>query len=138
MNLLVDHGIRTFVDLTAPHDNMAPYEHLIAEAGELRRLELQRVHHPIPDMGVLPTDAYDEILASARTGAARGGVYIHCWGGIGRTGTVAGCLLVDSGMSADEALGRITELRSVTKKSNMAAPQTHEQIEVIRQRSRTY
>ncbi|MEI2640237.1 MAG: protein-tyrosine phosphatase family protein [Microthrixaceae bacterium] len=93
---------------------------------------------PSQTWGCSATGDYEAIVESIRTARDQGGVYIHCWGGIGRTGTVAGCLLVDSGMSADEALGRITELRSVTKKSNMAAPQTHEQIEVIRQRSRTY
>ena len=31
-------------------------------------------------------------------------VYVHCWGGIGRTGTVVGCWLVRHGMTGDEAL----------------------------------
>lgn len=136
VNFLVDHGIRTFVDLTTPHDNMAPYEHLIAEAAQRRGIDLERVHHPIPDMGVLSEGDYEAIVESIRTARDQGGVYIHCWGGIGRTGTVAGCLLVDSGMSAVDALDRIAELRSVTKKRNMTAPQTREQIEVIRQRAR--
>lgn len=136
VNLLVDNGIRTFVDLTTPHDNMAPYDHLIGEAAARRRLDLKRIHHPIPDMGTLPADAYDEILASVRAGAANGGVYIHCWGGIGRTGTVVGCLLVDGGLNADDALGRLDELRAVTKKRNMPAPQTREQERIIRLRTR--
>ena len=68
---------------------------------------------------------------------ARGGVYVHCWGGIGRTGTVVGCLLVDDGLSADAALARLDELRSVTRKRRMPAPQTREQIEIIRRRGRT-
>lgn len=138
VNLLVDHGVRTFVDLTTPHDNMAPYEPLVAEAADRRRLDLQRIHHPIPDMGTLPSaEAYDAVLDSIRAGGERGAVYIHCWGGIGRTGTVVGCLLVDGGLSADDALARLDELRSATKKRNMPAPQTVEQIEIIRQRSRT-
>ena len=135
VNLLVDHGIRTFVDLTTPQDNMAPYEHLIVEAADRRRMDLQRIQHPIPDMGTVGADAYDEILASIRGRLETGGVYIHCWGGIGRTGTVVGCLLVDGGLSSDAALARLDELRSATKKRNMPAPQTREQIEIIRQRS---
>ncbi|MGD9697221.1 MAG: ADP-ribosylglycohydrolase family protein [Thermoleophilia bacterium] len=136
INLLVDHGVRTFVDLTAPRDRMAPYEHLVLEAARRRRLDLRRISHPIPDMGTLAPDAYDEILASIRAGADRGGVYLHCWGGIGRTGTVVGCLLVDGGLRADAALARLDELRSVTKKSGIPAPQTPEQIEIIRRRGR--
>jgi ADP-ribosyl-[dinitrogen reductase] hydrolase len=137
VNLLVDHGIRTFVDLTTPHDNMAPYEHLIVEAADRRRLDLQRIQHPIPDMKALEANAYDEILATICSRTENGGVYIHCWGGVGRTGTVVGCLLVDGGLSADAALARLDELRSGTKKRHMPAPQTREQIEIIHQRSRT-
>jgi len=137
VNLLVDHGVRTFVDLTMPEDGMTPYEPLIVDAADRRSLELLRIQHPIPDMGTLDPDDYDEIVRSIREATAQGGVYVHCWGGIGRTGTVVGCLLVDGGSSADDALARIDELRSVTKKRHMPAPQTREQIDIIRQRSRT-
>ena len=32
-------------------------------------------------------------------------MYLHCWGGVGRTGTVVGCWLVRHGRTGDEALG---------------------------------
>lgn len=136
VNLLIDYGIRTFVDLTTADDEMAPYEHLVDEAAQRRGIEVQRVQHPIPDMGTLPVDAYDEIVSSVRGGLEHGGVYVHCWGGVGRTGTVVGCLLVESGLSAEAALARIDKLRSVTKKRAMAAPQTRQQVDVVRQRGR--
>lgn len=136
VNLLVDHGIRTFVDLTTPQDGMEPYGHVVARAGERRGLDLRRVPHPIPDMGTLPVDQYDQIVSTIRNATARGGVYVHCWGGIGRTGTVVGCLLVDDGeMTADDAFARIDSLRGVTRKHRMAAPQTGVQRDVIRQRA---
>ena len=34
-------------------------------------------------------------------------VYVHCWAGVGRTGTVVGCLLREQGLTADEALAVI-------------------------------
>ena len=60
-------------------------------------------HFPIPDMGVFGR-GYDEILDAIRESTDRGVVYVHCWGGIGRTSTVVGCLLVDAGLDADAAL----------------------------------
>ena len=40
-----------------------------------------------------------------------GTVYVHCWGGVGRTGTVVGCLLVRHGLDGGDAIARIAELR---------------------------
>lgn len=135
VNLLVDQGIRTFVDLTTPHDGMAPYESHLAEVAKHRRLDLRRIEHPIPDLGTLDMSAYDGIIRSIRAATERGGVYVHCWGGIGRTGTVVGCLLVDDGLSADDALARIADLRSSTKKRYASSPETKDQIEIIRRRA---
>ena len=135
VNLLLDHGIRTFVDLTHPDDSMAPYGETARDAARQRGLDVQRTHHPIVDMGVRNADGYDEIVATIRSGVERGGVYVHCWGGIGRTATVVACLLVDGGYTAEAALARIDELRSRTRKAHQPAPQSALQIEVIHQRA---
>lgn len=135
VNLLVDHGVRTFVDLTDdPH--LEPYDHIVRRAASSRNLDLVHISQPVPDMGVIDPVGYDAIVAAIRSSAERGGVYLHCWGGIGRTATVVGCLLVDDGLDADAALARIDELRSVTRKAHMAAPQTPAQIDVIRARAK--
>lgn len=136
IDLLVDNGVRTFVDLTTPADKMAPYQHLLDDIAKQRGLDLQRLQFPIPDNGVLAVRDYDEIVSAIRAGVDNGVVYFHCWGGIGRTGTVVGCLLVDIGMTAKDGLDRLNELRSVTRKRHMAAPQTPAQFDVIHQRER--
>ncbi len=38
------------------------------------------------------------------------GVVVHCMGGIGRTGTVIGCVLRDLGFSADEVVGYLDRI----------------------------
>ena len=48
------------------------------------------------------------LLAGGRT------VYLHCRGGIGRTGTVLGCYLVRQGQTAEEALASIDGPETVT------------------------
>lgn len=130
IDLLVDHGIRTFVDLTDdPH--LEPYGAIIDEVATARGLPVSRLACPIPDMGVIDAPGYDAIVAQIREHAREGGVYVHCWGGIGRTGTVVGCLLADAGLSGEAALARITELRSNSRKAHIQAPQTPEQVQVI-------
>ena len=66
----------------------------------------------------------------------RGGtVYVHCWGGVGRTGTVVGCHLVRRGMTGDEALARVGELFTNMEKSSRRSrsPETDEQEAYVRE-----
>lgn len=49
-------------------------------------------------------------------------VYVHCWGGLGRTGTVIGCLLVEQGWEYDQALAQIVNLRQNTRDSRYPSP----------------
>ena len=135
IGLLVDHGVRTFVDLTQPVDGLEPYVDHVDREAHRRGLELQHLAFPIPDMDVRPHDGYDEIVDAIRSSTDAGVVYVHCWGGIGRTSTVVGCLLVDGGLDADAALADIDRRRSVTRKAHQPAPQTPSQIDVVRARA---
>ena len=63
-------------------------------------------------------------------------VYVHCWGGVGRTGTVVACHLIDKGMSPDEALRDIAERRRALKRGHRLSPETTEQEEFVRKWSR--
>ena len=90
-------------------------------------------HFPIPDMDVIDTSGYAAIVDTIRASTDRGGVYVHCWGGIGRTASVVGCLLASDGLPADAALEQITQWRSITRKAHHAAPQTEQQRDAVRQ-----
>lgn len=133
--VLVDHGVRTFVDLTASADGLTPYDGVLAEAAAARGLDLRRLACPIPDVSVIDDDDYEPIIALIDEAATRGAVYVHCWGGVGRTGTVVGCLLVDEGLDGDAALQRIAELRASTGKAHRRAPETPDQNAVILRRA---
>ncbi|MEN3339934.1 MAG: hypothetical protein V7647_3610 [Acidobacteriota bacterium] len=68
------------------------------------------------------------ILETIRDETAAGHpVYVHCWGGIGRAGTVVGCWLVESGMTGSEAIDRIAALRANTPDKLARSPETDEQ-----------
>ena len=60
-------------------------------------------------------------------------VYVHCWGWIGRTGTVIGCYMVqDMGMTGPEALVSIEELRNgIYDRSSRRSPETQEQRDMV-------
>ncbi len=78
-----------------------------------RSHNLAAIHFPIVDVSA-PTEVapVDDLLAQLEAYlAARRRVVIHCLGGIGRTGTIAACLLVRRGLSADEATRVVRAVR---------------------------
>ena len=68
------------------------------------------------------------ILATIRFALAEAEtVYLHCWGGVGRTGTVVGCLAREAGVPAEEVLGRLAGMRSQTARAHRTSPETSDQ-----------
>ena len=62
---------------------------------------------------------------------------MHCWGGIGRTGTVVGCHLVRSGLTGDDALAAVARGFLGMSKSRLlkylgGSPETRAQREMVR------
>jgi protein-tyrosine phosphatase len=58
------------------------------------------------------------------------GIVVHCVGGIGRTGTVIGCVLRDLGFSADEVINYLDDLNK--ERGFGGWPETEWQEEMIR------
>jgi protein-tyrosine phosphatase len=54
-------------------------------------------------------------------------VYVHCKGGIGRTGTVAGCYLVRHGQTPEAALRLIAQRLYHTHMAERLSPEGDEQ-----------
>ena len=76
-------------------------------------------------MGTTTIPHMTRILDDIDAALAKGeGVYVHCWGGIGRTGTVVGCWLVRHGLDRGDAIRTIEELRRLVLDSFMPSPQT--------------
>ncbi|KKW65721.1 hypothetical protein AAV95_05405 [Mycolicibacterium elephantis] len=62
-------------------------------------------------------------------------VYLHCWGGKGRTSTVVGCRLIDTGLDYEAAIARIAELRAGTRKACAPCPETTNQHRLLKERA---
>ena len=110
---LVERGVRTFIDLTARADGLQPYEPILAEVDDEGALGLKRYSFEIPDMSV-PTgpEVMRGVIDLIRAEIAAGRTcYVHCWGGIGRTGTAVACWLRDEqGLDAAAALAEVQRL----------------------------
>jgi hypothetical protein len=134
---LVGIGVRTFIDLTSPQDHMEPYEGVLADLEVEIGSPLRRISMPVPDMSVPESEeVMGAIMAAVRDTLETGpAVYIHCWGGIGRTGTVVGCWLRECGLGPDEALERVQHLYSAHMpkvRIHPESPQTRGQKDYIR------
>lgn len=122
---LKEAGIDAFIDLTEEVERfttLRPYAQWVAPAEHKR--------FPIPDADIPPTpeqtvatlDAIDEHMEKGET------VYVHCWGGIGRTGVIVGCWLARHHEPGHGALARLRKLwRSNPKSAYERTPQTDEQ-----------
>lgn len=86
-------GVDLFVDLTAP-DFLEPYANLLTAAD---------MNIATPAEMTVTLDIIETALAAGDT------VYVHCWLGIGRRRTVAGCWLVRHGRTPDAAIDLIRE-----------------------------
>ncbi len=85
---------------------------LVQRAAE-RGIEVLR--RPMPD-GEPPASESElaAILEWLRAARQEGDVAVACMGGVGRTGTVAACALVEAGWSADEAIAEVRRVRHPT------------------------
>jgi len=98
---------------------------------------MRRVSHPIPDVSVTTPEHDEQIVADIEQDVAAGGkVFVHCWGGMGRTGTVVGCWHVSHGAKPADALARIAAAREGTRKAGRPAPETPEQVEMLHEMER--
>ena len=132
LRVLLEAGVDHFIDLTETREPLEPYDQIAKDEARLLGKEVQWERHPIVDVSIPQSpgqmtrilDAVDAALDSGDT------VYVHCWGGVGRTGTVVGCWLVRHGLTGDEALAQIAEWWKGVEKSW----RVHESPETGRQR----
>ena len=135
LRTLLSAGIDHFIDPTEPGE-LIPYAE-IAEKGArclgpavgYERCPI--VHQCVPSgpeqmAGIL--DAIDTAMRDGKT------VYLHCWGGVGRTGNVVGCSLVRHGHTRDAAHRQIAEWWQGVEKvyRQPISPETSEQHEHVR------
>jgi protein-tyrosine phosphatase len=128
---LLQAGVTFFLDLTEA-GNLQPYDSLLASEEFGPAVDVQYQRMPIKGFStpsradmIQTLDTIDAALADGQT------VYIHCWAGIGRTGTVVGCYLVRHGLSGAQALEKIAQLRHGTPNGWWTSPETEAQRQMV-------
>ena len=126
---LLEAKIRLFVDLTEPGEHgLRPYWPAVVELAGALGLSVQHRRMPVRDVTIPDESSMVAILdVIDQANRDKTGVYVHCYGGIGRTGTVVGCYLVRHGLSGVEALRRIREWRKETPDGWRESPETDAQ-----------
>lgn len=131
VSLLLDLGIRTVIDLRTPVEPPSIRALLDKLAGELDPVWFGA---PILN-GAAPTSAQMQaILDLIDASLARGrGVYVHCQGGLGRTGAVVACWWVRHGRHDPEsALAELMRCRVGQPHGDRPSPETPPQYRLVR------
>jgi len=134
IDALLEAGFNTFIDLTKPNETV-PYYRILLEEAKIYDLKVERHNFPIGDFGLPTSETMNAILDTLDDALQNGRkIYLHCWGGIGRTGTTVGCYLVRRGMSGEEALNQLAAWWRTVPKSQIhqRSPETYEQAQFIR------
>lgn len=137
LNGLVKAGVRFVFNLMEEDEvnhlgqSFKPYGPALADRARDMGIEIVSKRIPIRDCCV-PTretmiDILDLIDRQLNDGRP---VYLHCWGGRGRTGTVVGCYLARHGEK--DPLAAIRVLRKNDQTAINPSPETSEQCEMVR------
>lgn len=137
---LLKGGIRTLVDLTDEGEinedaKIIPmYRTILRQVSEQESLQTTYANIPIEDRGVPSPWTMRCILdVIDRSISDENPVYVHCWAGRGRTGTVVGCYLKRHGLAHDtDVIKNLAFLRRDVLNGMETSPHTKEQIEMVK------
>jgi hypothetical protein len=139
LTALIKCGIRHVINLMEPGETdrsrhrFVPYADLMQSIASKMGISVTFDQLPVRDLSV-PTERHmtkilDQIDLCIKHGKP---VYVHCLGGIGRTGTVVGCYLLRHGLATGKnVLDMIRGLRRDTEDSGRESPETTEQREMV-------
>jgi len=137
---LLEHGIRHIINLMEKDEKnfsdevFQPYEYQLQLLAKEIDIPVKVIHMAIRDMDVPTAEGMITILDEIdRVLDHNGALYLHCWGGRGRTGTVVGCYLARHGLAVGEAaLDFLAELRKDDPISHLPSPETEIQADFVR------
>jgi hypothetical protein len=132
---ILKSGVQTVINLTEKREANFLEKQLVDYSDELNSLAKQenlplRIERfAICDLDIPSVEFMHTILQFMKSEICNNNtVYVHCWGGLGRTGTVIGCFLIQHGIcQPDEVLNFIEYLKKDTDIFRRDSPETSEQ-----------
>ncbi len=138
MSGLLDCGIRCVVNLMEQderdHDGLpfvdyAPVLERLTDSGpsvECHSMPIRDLDIPTPDFMANILNRIDDAINKDLP------VYVHCWGGRGRTGTVVGCWLIRHGIAeTTTVLEKIQTMRQYDPRAHFPSPEMPEQVWMV-------
>jgi len=139
LKALIQCGIRRVINLMdeqeiwKPDPPFLPYAESLNRLAEKMGIRVVSTQIPIPDDNHPAPTVMNAVLDQIdRSLSENHPVYVHCWGGRGRTGMVAGCHLVRRGLSGEESLEKLDELRRLASNGHLPSPKTDAQRDFVR------
>ena len=125
---VIHFGIRNFIDLTEEGE-LRPYDGILPEGTKYYRF-------PVPDCNIpKSTESVHKLIDMIdELNNADGYTYVHCWGGVGRTGTIIACYLARhmEEPSIEKVIYELNErFKDMPKSDYRTTPETRGQVDFI-------
>ena len=134
---LLQAGARTFISLMeareegAPPGSPAAYVRVLEQTAERLAVPWDFKRFEIHDMSIPELEQMDVIQAALDAAFERDHpVYLHCWGGRGRAGTVVGCYLIRRGLATPADFVQVID--ALRPPGTGSSPETADQVAFVR------